>query len=88
MINQMKKRNNEIINQNNLNVNLMLVNQMNQINMQQSQTYMIPTNNMGDFGYTIYNNENYLNKSSFINLQNGNKGFNNMSFYSNTYKNS
>ena len=86
--NNQQKRNNEIINQNNINVNLMLVNQMNQINMQQSQTYMIPTNNMGDFGYNIYNNENYLNKSSFINLQNGNKGFNNMPFYSNTYKNS
>ena len=85
--NNQQKRNNEIINQNNINVNIMLVNQMNQINIQQSQTYMMPTANMGDFGYNMYNNENYMNKSSFMNMQNGNKGYNNMPFFSSAYKN-
>ena len=85
--NNQQKRNSEVINQNNLNVNLMLVNQMNQMNIQQSQAYMMPATNIGDFGYNIYNGENYMNKSSFINMQNGNKGFNNIPFYTNTYKN-
>ena len=85
--NNQQKRNSDVINQNNLNVNLMLVNQMNQMNIQQSQAYMMPATNIGDFGYNIYNGENYMNKSSFINMQNGNKGFNNIPFYTNTYKN-
>lgn len=85
MNHQMNINNNDLINHNNINANVnMMI--LNQLNIQQSQGFMLPPN-VGDFSYNMYNtNDNYLNKAIYIGNQNTNKGYNNMSFY-NGYKN-
>ena len=80
---QMDLNNNPNMNNNlNMNPNMMMLNQMNL----QSQGYMMPPQQPGDFNFQMYN-EPYINNGIYMGNQNPNGGFNNMNYYGNFQKN-
>ena len=80
---QMDLNNNPNMNNNlNMNPNMMMLNQMNL----QSQGYMMPPQQPGDFNFQMYN-EPYINNGIYMGNQNPNSGFNNMNYYGNFQKN-
>ena len=80
---QMDLNNNPNMNNNlNMNPNMMMLNQMNF----QSQGYMMPPQQPGDFNFQMYN-EPYINNGIYMGNQNPNGGFNNMNYYGNFQKN-
>ena len=79
----MDLNNNPNLNNNmNMNPNMMMLNQM---NLQQSQGYMMPQQ-PGDFNFPMYN-EPYINNGLYMGNQNPNNGYNNMNYYGNYQKN-
>jgi CCR4-NOT transcription complex subunit 9 len=80
---QMDLNNNPNINNNmSMNPNMMMLNQM---NLQQGQSYMMPQQ-PGDFNFPMYN-ESYINNGIYMGNQNPNNGYNNMNYYGNFQKN-
>ena len=80
---QMDLNNNPNINNNmSMNPKMMMLNQM---NLQQGQSYMIPQQ-PGDFNCPMYN-ESYINNGIYMGNQNPNNGYNNMNYYGNFQKN-
>ena len=80
---QMDLNNNPNLNNNmSMNPNMMMLNQM---NLQQGQSYMMPQQ-PGDFNFPMYN-ESYINNGIYMGNQNPNNGYNNMNYYGNFQKN-
>ena len=80
---QMDLNNNPNLNNNmSMNPNMMMLNQM---NLQQGQSYMMPQQ-PGDFNFPMYN-ESYINNGIYMGNQNPNNGYNNLNYYGGFQKN-